>query len=76
MFDMDSSSLRNSGISFVLHTPLLEAEVVDTFLKLCELVTIPRASDHQLHRAWPDCLGFPRKRNDRFRRQDYCEYGY
>ena len=40
---MDSSSPRNSGVSFVLHTPLLEVDVVNIFLKLRELVTITRA---------------------------------
>lgn len=43
--DVDFSSQRNSGVSFVLHTLLLEAEVVNTFLELCELVTITRAND-------------------------------
>ena len=43
--DVDFSSQRNSGVSFVLHTLLLEAEVVNTFLELRELVTITRAND-------------------------------
>ena len=43
--DVDFSSQRNSGVSFVLHTLLLEAEVVNTFLELCELVTITTAND-------------------------------